>query len=275
MCGIAVAIDWPDGEAAVRRLTGGILHRGDITDPIFSPRPNSAMCTRRLRIVDAEHAIQPQLSSDGRIAVAFNGEIYNYLDLRRELQELGVIFKTESDTEVLANALQAWGPAAAKRLGLKWDETVVWRGMPVRNKGGKSLGFVRDAVIDEHDGSLNGLGLTSGIAADMAVGTVDMPARLVKGWNGSAIIVEEEAKRLESDGGAAGVAGRATAVAQDRAGKAGAAAVQGAKTAAAYTKSAVKVAAKSGTAKKVGGFLKSMRDQIVDAAGVPDDDKKK
>jgi len=115
MCGIAVAIDWPDGEAIVRRLTGGILHRGDITDPIFSPRPNSAMCTRRLRIVDAENAIQPQLSSDGRIAVAFNGELYNYLDIRRELQALGITFKTVSDTEVLANALQAWGPAALGR----------------------------------------------------------------------------------------------------------------------------------------------------------------
>jgi asparagine synthase (glutamine-hydrolysing) len=112
MCGIAVAIDWPDRETVVRRLIEGILHRGDITDPIFSPRPNSAMCTRRLRIVDAEHAIQPQLSSDGRIAVAFNGELYNYLEIRRRLQELGIVFKTESDTEVLANALQAWGPAA-------------------------------------------------------------------------------------------------------------------------------------------------------------------
>jgi asparagine synthase (glutamine-hydrolysing) len=116
MCGIAVAIDWPDREAVVRRLIGGILHRGDITDPVFSPGPNSAMCTRRLRIVDAEHAIQPQISSDGRIAVAFNGEIYNYLELRRELQALGVAFKTESDTEVLANALQSWGPAALGRL---------------------------------------------------------------------------------------------------------------------------------------------------------------
>ncbi len=86
MCGIAVAIDWPDRETVVRRLIEGILHRGDITDPIFSPRPNSAMCTRRLRIVDAEHAIQPQLSADGRIAVAFNGELYNYLEIRRRLQ---------------------------------------------------------------------------------------------------------------------------------------------------------------------------------------------
>jgi uncharacterized protein YrrD len=168
----------------------------------------------------------------------------------------------------------AWGKAAANRLKINWDEAVIWRGMPVRTKDGKALGYVRDAVIDEDDGSLNGLGLTSGIAADVAVGTVDMPARLVKGWNGSAIVVEEEAKQIESDGGAAVVAGRAAAVAQDRASKASAAAVQGAKTAAAYTKSAVKVAAKSDTAKKVGGFFKSMRDQIVDAAGVPEDDDK-
>jgi len=115
MCGIAVAIDWPDAEAVVRQLVTGILHRGDITDPVYAPRPNSAMCTRRLRIVDADHAIQPQVSQNGRIAVSFNGEIYNYIELRRELQAKGIVFKTESDTEVLANALQAWGPAALER----------------------------------------------------------------------------------------------------------------------------------------------------------------
>jgi hypothetical protein len=109
----------------------------------------------------------------------------------------------------------------------------------------------------------------------VAVGTVDIPAKLVNGWDGSAIIVREEVRAIESDGGAAAVAGRATAVAQDQAAKATGAAVAGAKTAAAYTKSAVKVAAKSDTAKKVGGFLKSMRDTIVEAAGSPDDDDKK
>jgi uncharacterized protein YrrD len=177
--------------------------------------------------------------------------------------------------KVHVDGSKAWGAGAASRLGIKWDEAVIWRGMPVRTKAGKQFGYVRDAVFDEEDGRLNGLGLTSGIAADVAIGTVDMPARLVKGWDGSAIIVEEEAKTIDSDGGAAVVAGRAAAVAQDRATKTAAAAVQGAKTAAAYTKSAVKVAAKSDTAKKVGGFLKSMRDQIVDAAGVPEDDEKK
>jgi len=115
MCGIAVAIDWPDSEAVVHQLLNGILHRGDVTDPVFVPRPNTAMVTRRLRIVDAENAVQPQLSGNGRIAVAFNGEIYNYLTLRHELQAAGIVFKTDSDTEVLANALQAWGPPALER----------------------------------------------------------------------------------------------------------------------------------------------------------------
>ena len=116
MCGFAVAIDWPEADATVARLIDGILHRGDITDPLFSPLPNVAMCTRRLRIVDAEHGAQPQISFYGRLAVSFNGEIYNHAALRHELEDLGVGFKTHSDTEVLANALQVWGYRALERL---------------------------------------------------------------------------------------------------------------------------------------------------------------
>ena len=135
MCGIAVAIDWPDAELTVRLLISGILHRGDVTDPVVTPRQDSALATRRLRIVDAEHAVQPQISFNGRLAVSFNGEIYNYLELRRELTDLGVEFRTESDTEVLANALQAWGYRALERLdrhvclcGARYGE----RGIPRR-----------------------------------------------------------------------------------------------------------------------------------------------
>ncbi len=116
MCGIAVAIDWSDAEATVEKLIQRILHRGDITDPLLAPRPNTAMGTRQLRIVDAAHAIQPQISFNGGLAVSFNGEIYNHDELRRDLSDLGVEFRTESDTEVLANALQAWGYRALERV---------------------------------------------------------------------------------------------------------------------------------------------------------------
>jgi asparagine synthase (glutamine-hydrolysing) len=116
MCGIAVAFGWDDADATVRSLLGAILHRGDVSDPVFSISPTIAMGTRRLRIVDGAHAMQPQLSFDGRIAVAFNGEIYNHDALRVELEALGVGFRTRSDTEVLASALSVWGPAALGRL---------------------------------------------------------------------------------------------------------------------------------------------------------------
>jgi len=100
VCGIAVAIDWDDAEATVRQLVMGVQHRGDVSDPIICPRPNSAFGTRRLRIVDAEHAQQPCFSFDGRLVLSFNGEIYNFRELRAKLEVLGVRFRTESDTEV-------------------------------------------------------------------------------------------------------------------------------------------------------------------------------
>ena len=74
------------------------------------------MATRRLRIVDFDGGQQPKLSANGRILVSFNGEIYNHVELRRELEALGLAFRSDSDTEVLANALSVWGPAALQRI---------------------------------------------------------------------------------------------------------------------------------------------------------------
>jgi asparagine synthase (glutamine-hydrolysing) len=116
MCGIAVAIGWPEAEASVKQLIAGLLHRGDVTDPVLSPTANTAMCTRRLRIVDGEGASQPQGSFDGQLFISFNGEIYNHAALRDELAALGVPFRSGSDTEVLANALRVWGYKALERI---------------------------------------------------------------------------------------------------------------------------------------------------------------
>ena len=116
MCGIAVAINWDSAEAAVQRLIAGMLHRGDVTDPVVTVGNDTAMGTRRLRIVDAAHGAQPQASSDEGLLVCLNGEIYNHVEIRRELEALGVRFRTECDTEVVANALRTWGQAGIKRL---------------------------------------------------------------------------------------------------------------------------------------------------------------
>jgi asparagine synthase (glutamine-hydrolysing) len=116
MCGIAVAIGWDEAERSVRKLVDGLRHRGDVSDPIVCPLPGIAAGTRRLRIVDAERAVQPQASFDNRIIVSFNGEIYNHAELRRELEAKGVLFRTDSDTEVLASSLRMWGPQALQRV---------------------------------------------------------------------------------------------------------------------------------------------------------------
>jgi asparagine synthase (glutamine-hydrolysing) len=116
MCGIAVAIDWDQAADAVKALLGFIAHRGDVTDPVLSLSPTIAMGTRRLRIVDAEHATQPQCSFDDRVLVCFNGQIYNHCELRTDLEAQGVKFRTQSDTEVLASSLRVWGPRALQRI---------------------------------------------------------------------------------------------------------------------------------------------------------------
>ena len=82
---------------------------------------------RRLSIIDLQGGAQPMWSSDRTIAITFNGEIYNYIELRDELINLGHIFHTSSDTEVLIEAYRAWGPAAVARFrGMfafsLWDE---------------------------------------------------------------------------------------------------------------------------------------------------------
>jgi len=116
MCGIAVAVGWHDAKESVRRLIAGMMHRGDVTDPLVCVERDIAMCTRRLRIVDPMRGAQPQASFDQRFLVSFNGEIYNHAELRREFESFGVPFRTESDTEVIANVVRCWGAHGIKRL---------------------------------------------------------------------------------------------------------------------------------------------------------------
>ena len=74
-----------------------------------------ALGHRRLSIIDIQGGVQPMWSSDHSIGLTFNGEIYNYIELRKELIELGHTFQTSSDTEVVIEAYRAWGPAAIAR----------------------------------------------------------------------------------------------------------------------------------------------------------------
>jgi len=83
---------------------------------------------RRLSIIDVSHtADQPMATADGALRIAFNGEIYNYIELRSQLTGLGHVFQTRSDTEVLLAAFREWGEGALLRLNgmfafAVWDE---------------------------------------------------------------------------------------------------------------------------------------------------------
>jgi sporulation protein YlmC with PRC-barrel domain len=165
--------------------------------------------------------------------------------------------RVSSDRIDLTTASGAFDKAAAKRLGIDWDLTVVWTGMPVRTGSGRVLGSVRDGVFDTETGKLERLEIGSGTAADAAVGTRVIPLEQVVGFSDGFVTVSDEVAAVATSGGAAAVAGRSAAVAKVQAEKA-------AKTAATYGKAAAKVAQSSSAGKKAKGWLRSVRDEFVD-----------
>jgi asparagine synthase (glutamine-hydrolysing) len=119
VCGICGIFN-PDGlsgEAArhVRQMAAAIIHRGP-DDEGFLEDLRAVLGVRRLSIVDIAGGHQPIASENGRVHVAYNGEIYNFLELRKELEGRGHIFSTSSDTEVVVHAYEEEGPAALARL---------------------------------------------------------------------------------------------------------------------------------------------------------------
>lgn len=176
------------------------------------------------------------------------------------------------DGGVVEGARDSWDAPAGKRLGIDWDDAVIWEGMPVRTESGERLGAVRDALFDPETGRIDAIGLTGGATADIAVGVRDVEAALVKGFDGEAVVVADSAAAIDTSGGAAAAAGRGAAVAKAQIGEAAKGAAKAADTAARYTKSAARVAAKSDAGKKAVGWLKALKDEVVDAMGDPDDE---
>ncbi|MBD0373197.1 MAG: asparagine synthase (glutamine-hydrolyzing) [Pyrinomonadaceae bacterium] len=118
MCGIAGLIS-SEPTPGVGAMLKAIEHRGRDDEGVWTSRAADAegrracLGHRRLAIIDPSPAgHQPMLSEDGRFSLTFNGEIYNYLELREELQGKGCSFRTNTDTEVLLAAFAEWGASA-------------------------------------------------------------------------------------------------------------------------------------------------------------------
>ena len=119
MCGIAgifhLQTAKPVDEARVRAMADAIAHRGPDGDGVWTA-PGIGLGHRRLSIIDLAGGVQPMASEDGQIVLVFNGEIYNFMEVRAELEALGHAFHTHSDTEVILQAWLRWGPDCLAKL---------------------------------------------------------------------------------------------------------------------------------------------------------------
>jgi asparagine synthase (glutamine-hydrolysing) len=118
MCGIVGILDATDTDKNVgfflRQMTDRIKHRGPDSDGFYCKHP-VGLGMRRLSIIDLNTGDQPISNEDGTIWVVFNGEIYNYIDLRKELILKGHFFKTLSDTEVIIHQYEEDGEGCAEK----------------------------------------------------------------------------------------------------------------------------------------------------------------
>jgi asparagine synthase (glutamine-hydrolysing) len=114
ICGVVRSDGAPDLEA-VGRMSGRLVHRGPDDDGLFREGP-VALAARRLSIIDLGHGHQPIANEDGSAVVVQNGEIYNYRELKRELEGRGHRFATDCDTEVLVHGYEEWGEGFVERL---------------------------------------------------------------------------------------------------------------------------------------------------------------
>jgi len=118
MCGIAGIIRWdqrPVLEHEIRAMCGAMVHRGPDDEGIYLG-DGVAIGMRRLSIIDLDTGHQPVCNEDGTVWIVFNGEIYNYRELRRELQGRGHTFRTEGDTETIVHLYEDFGPRCVEHL---------------------------------------------------------------------------------------------------------------------------------------------------------------
>lgn len=123
MCGIAGILHFDTqmkaDEILLKKMADSICHRGPDGEGYFLQN-NFGLAHRRLSIIDLNTGNQPMFNDDKSVALVFNGEIYNYIELREELKKSGCYFNTTSDSEVIIRAYERWGIDCQKKFNGMW-----------------------------------------------------------------------------------------------------------------------------------------------------------
>jgi asparagine synthase (glutamine-hydrolysing) len=122
VCGLCGIVDFeaPVSRADVEAMCAALVHRGPDGQNVFHDGP-VALGHRRLAIIDlSDGGLQPLARADGALQLIHNGEIYNYVEVRRELEQKGYAFRTATDTEVLLAAYEEWGTHCVERFNGMW-----------------------------------------------------------------------------------------------------------------------------------------------------------
>ena len=124
MCGIAGMVSTkgdiePPQLESLTRMAGALSHRGPDEFGLYRDR-RAGLAHARLSIIDLSTGQQPLSNEAGSLWIAFNGEIFNYLELRDDLERAGHRFKTRSDTEVIVHAYEEWGVDAFSKFNGQW-----------------------------------------------------------------------------------------------------------------------------------------------------------
>jgi asparagine synthase (glutamine-hydrolysing) len=117
MCGICGFFQAGHGAdpAVLKKMSARIVHRGPDDEGFFHDR-DTGLATRRLSVIDLATGSQPLASRSGDCWITYNGEVYNFAELRRELEGRGCVFRTRSDTEVVVNLYEEFGLEFVKKL---------------------------------------------------------------------------------------------------------------------------------------------------------------
>jgi len=124
MCGIAGKVNIgdrhePPSRELLTSMVRAIRHRGPDEYGLYRDA-HAGLVHARLSLIDLTSGQQPLANEDGSLWIVFNGEIFNYIELRRDLEPLGHRFRTQSDTEVIVHAYEAWGDDCFRRFNGQW-----------------------------------------------------------------------------------------------------------------------------------------------------------